>query len=443
MAVEIVMPRMSDTMESGRIVRWLKNLGERVEKGEALAEIETDKAVMQLDSYEAGVIEKFLLAEDESAPIGEAIVLLGDGSGAGAIPSDAGPAKSAVPEAKVEAKPAPTSAAIAETRTATPVVESAQLKDELEHVSPTAGERVRASPLARRIAQEKGVDLARVHGSGPGGRIVSEDVEAFLATRPAAPTPTPTAPTAPAAPTPTPAPRPAPAVPPARPGEVVEFSRIRRAINDRLSESNATVPTFYVTVEIDMGAALALRAQINAAWAPDSVSVTDVIVRAAALALVKHPSVNSAYRPEGIERRAQVGVGVAVSLPDEALMVPVVREADRKSLREIGRETKGLIERARAGKPAAGDLGGASLSLSNLGMYDVEDFVAIITPPESAILAIGSTREVPAVVDGEVRIAKRMRVTLSGDHRVFAGETAAKFMKELKRLLQSPLELLQ
>jgi pyruvate dehydrogenase E2 component (dihydrolipoamide acetyltransferase) len=345
---------------------------------------------------------------------------------------------------EVAAEPVPAAAA-APVESA--VIESARTTPEPEHVSPTAGDRIRTSPLARRVAEENRVDLSKVKGTGPGGRIVSEDVESYLAKSGAAPAAAKPAPTVVAAPVASASAAAAkllvaPAAPP-KAGEVVELSRIRRTINERLSESNATVPTFYVTSEIDMGAALDLRAQLNAAWAPDSASVTDVIVRAVALALAKFPAVNSSIRAEGLERRAQVSVGIAVSLADEALMVPVIRDADRKGLREIGRESKVLIERARAGKPSAGDLGGASLSISNLGMLDVEDFVAIITPPESAILAIGSTRQVPAVVDGEIKIARRMRVTLSGDHRVFAGETGARFMMELKRLLQTPLDLLQ
>lgn len=442
MAKEIVMPRMSDTMESGRIVRWLKKPGERVQKGETLAEIETDKAVMELQSYESGVVEKLLLNEGDSAPIGETIALIGEGAGVSeqpaAKPTGQAPAAPVSPTAPSQA------AGMRPPEAPTPVVPTARVTTEPPFISPMAGERVKASPLARRMAESQGVDLAKVHGSGPGGRIVSEDVEAYLAEHAAPAAPPKVAPAPAPAPSPAPAaPAPAPAPPAVRPGETVELSRIRKTINERLAESNATVPTFYVTSEVDMGAVMSLRKQLNAAWAPESLTITDFIVRAVALALAKFPAVNASYRDDHLERHAQVNVAVAVALPDDALMAPVVRDADRKSLREIGRETKGLVERARAGRPAAGDLGGNSLTVSNLGMYDVEEFVAIITPPEAAMLAIGSIRAVPAVVEGEVRIAQRMRVTLSGDHRVFSGETGAKYLQELKRLLQSPLELLQ
>ncbi len=413
MPAEIVMPRMSDTMETGRIVRWLKQPGDRIEKGEPLAEIETDKAVMQLEAYEPGTLDKILLPEGESAPIGQPIALVETGREATARPS--APVQAA-PPAQPSAPPAPQPAP-----------------------SQAPPERVKASPIARRIAEEQGIDLARVQGTGPGGRVTREDVEAYLS-RQAART---AAPARPAPPAPAPQPAPAPALA-AVPGETVELSRMRRTIGERMVESKTTVPHFYVTSQIDMSEALELRRRLNAAWEPESVGVTDLIVRACALALRKFPDVNASYAGEGrITRHAQVNVGVAVAMPDEGLLVPVVRDADRKGLREIGREMKGLVERARSGKALPGDFGGGTFTISNLGMYDVEEFVAIITPPEAAILAVGSIKPEPAVIDGEIKISNRMKVTLSGDHRVFAGQTGALFLQEVKRLLQNPLDLLQ
>ena len=422
MPAEIVMPRMSDTMEQGRIVRWLKKPGDHVEKGEPLAEIETDKAVMQLESYEAGILDKILLPEGESAPVGQPIAEIATGR------------EAAEREARVAAAPAAV-ARPAERPAAAPPPAPA----------PTApAERVKASPIARRIAEERGIDLSQIRGTGPGGRVTREDVEAYLSReavraeeereRAAAP--------APPAPAPRPAPPP-PAAPEVGPTEIVELSRMRRTIGERMTESKTTIPHFYVTTEIDMAEALALRQRLNAAWAPETIGITDMIVRAAALALRKFPDVNASYRDGHLERHLQVNVGIAVAMPEEGLMVPVVRNAGEKGLREIARETKGLVERARSGKALPGDFGGGTFTISNLGMYDVEEFIAIITPPEAAILAVASIKQQPVAVDGQVKVSERMRVTLSGDHRVFAGETAARFLQEVKRLLENPLDLLQ
>jgi len=419
MPAEIVMPRMSDTMEQGRIVRWLKKPGDHVEKGEPLAEIETDKAVVQLESYETGTLEKILLPEGESAPIGRPIAQIATGREAAEREARVAAAAPAERPAAAPPRPAPAPAA--------------------------PPERVKASPIARRIAEERGIDLSQIRGTGPGGRVTREDVEAYLsreAARAEKEHEWAAAPALPTAPVPRPAPPP-PAAPEVGPTETVELSRMRRTIGGRMAESKTTIPHFYVTSEIDMAEALGLRRRLNAAWAPETISITDVIVRAVALALRKFPDVNASYRDGHIERHLQINVGIGVAMPEEGLTVPVVRNADGKGLREIARETKGLVERARSGKALPGDFGGGTFTISNLGMYDVEEFIAIITPPEAAILAVASIKQQPVAVDGQVKVSERMRVTLSGDHRVFAGETAARFLQEVKRLLENPLDLLQ
>ncbi len=436
MPAEIVMPRLSDTMEQGRIVRWLKHPGDHVERGEPLAEIETDKAVMQLESYASGTVEKLLLAEGDSAPIGQPIVVIGSGQGAAStreqVPAQSGAERGeprrGAPEQGRPPEPA------AEPRAAAQVQASS--------AAPTTGrgDRVKSSPIARRIAEEQGIDLADVTGSGPGGRIIREDVERYISHGRAAPVQPQARPTPPAQPV------------VAQAGgedQVVELSRMRRTSGERMAESTWPVPHFYITSEVDMGEAMALRKRLNEAWAPESVGVNDLIVRASAIALRKFPAVNSSYapakdgQPPKVIQRGHVNVGVAVAVPGEGLLVPVVHDADRKGLREIAATTKGLVERARAEKPQQTDFGGGTFSISNLGMYDVEEFIAVINPPESAILAVGSIKQVPVVVDGEVKVAQRMKMTLSGDHRVFSGETGARFLQELKRLLQNPFDLLQ
>ena len=455
---EIDMPRMSDTMEEGRIVRWLKQVGDRVEKGDPLAEVETDKAVMQLESYLAGTLEKLMLGEGEAAPIGTPIAIIATGAGA---------SRPSTPPAETGAQPTQVGQVVGMASGHTPGTAQAPLDatrspDALVTEASASGtrqdgERIKSSPIARRIAEEQGIDLAQISGSGPGGRIIREDVERYLAHQrkaPAQPQSRPAPVTTPIVP---PAPRSVPPAPPAQPAgahvggddQIIELSRMRRTIGERMAESKWPVPHFYITSEVDMGEAMALRKRLNEAWAPESVGVNDLVVRASALALRKFPSVNSAYapakdgQPPKVIQRGRVNVGIAVAVPGEGLLVPVVHDADRKGLREIAAATKGLVERTRAEKPQPSDFGGGTFSISNLGMYDVEEFIAVINPPESAILAVGSIKQVPAVVDGEVKVALRVNVTLSGDHRVFSGETGARFLQELKRLLQNPFDLLQ
>src|SRR2546427_3587812 len=466
----VQMPRLSDSMETGKILRWLKKEGEDVKKGEPLVEIESDKANIEVEAYASGKLSKIVVPEGESAPIGAVIAEIGDGASAPSAQTPAEPqgqAPAAEPErgarpATAEApKPQPTTpashvaltdravAAAAQTaanaggehyphggpddRTAVGAAAQAALNVIRRPTDQSDGERQRVSPVARRLAEEQGVDLRRVQGTGPGGRITKEDVEAASQqqgqARPAAAPAAATRETRPAT---------------ARPTgevEVVELTKLQSTVAMRLAQSMFSAPHFYVTSEIAMDDAVRLRQMFNEAVdKSESISINDLIVKAVALALTKFPEVNASWADGRIERKRDVNIGIAVGLPDR-LIVPVLRNADQKSLKEIATESKQLIERARANKGAAQDYMGNTFSISNLGMYDVDQFTAIINPPDSGILAIGAIEDKPVVKNGQIVPGKRMRVTLSVDHRVFYGVTAAQFLQEVKRLLQSPMAL--
>jgi len=458
----VQMPRLSDSMETGKILRWLKKEGEQVQKGEPLVEIESDKANIEVEAYATGKLSKILVPEGESAPIGAVIAEIGDGSAAPAAqkaPAPQGQAEAAVeapqPRAiKPEAQVAQAEKAVASTAQAAADAGGEQYPhggpDDRTEVGAAAqaalnvirrpaeqenGERQRVSPVARRLAEEHGVDLRRVQGSGPGGRITKEDVEAAAqqeAQPQAAATPTAVAPTREA--------RPATARP-AGEVEVVELSKLQSTVAMRLVQSAFSAPHFYVTSEIAMDDAVRLRQMFNEAVdKSEAISINDLIVKAVALALTKFPEVNASWADGRIERKRDINIGIAVGLPDR-LIVPVLHNADQKPLKEIAKESKQLIERSRANKASAQDYVGNTFSISNLGMYDVDQFTAIINPPDSGILAIGSIEDKAVVKDGQVVPGKRMRVTLSVDHRVFYGVTAAQFLQEVKRLLQSPMAL--
>ncbi len=400
MATEIVMPRLSDTMEKGTIVRWLKQEGQEVKKGEPLAEIETDKATMPLESYASGVLLRILLPEGQSAPIGTPIAEIG-------APGEARPGPAA----------APTQAAA---RVAAPAVAPAPPSRPPEEVPG----RVLASPIARRLAEELNIDLSTVKGTGPGGRITREDVEAAAAARTAAP------PTAPIAPPP------APAAPLARP-----LTRMQETIARRMVQSKTTIPHFYVTAEVDMAEAARLRAQLNQAWPDAHISFSDLIVKAVGLALRACPVVNASWHDDHIEFHERVNVGYAVAV-ENGLLVPVLHDVDRTDLRTLSKSLKDLVQRTREGKSVPGDFEGGTFTISNLGQYPVEDFLAIVNPPESGILAVGRIEKKPVVRDDSIVISERVHLSLSGDHRVFYGATAGEFLGELKRLLENPLSLL-
>ena len=445
----VQMPRLSDSMETGKILRWLKKEGDQVVKGEPLVEIESDKANIEVEAYATGKLSKIMVAEGESAPIGAVIAEIGDGSAAAAE------AKPPAPQGQAEAagaRVAQTEKAVAATAQAAADAGGEQYPhggpDDRTEVGAAAqaalnvirrpaeqenGERQRVSPVARRLAEELGVDLRRVQGSGPGGRIQKEDVEA-AAQRPAPPPPT--------------LPRErgteVDRQPIARPSgevEVVELSKLQTTVATRLAQSAFSAPHFYVTSEIAMDDAVRLRQMFNEAVdKSEAISLNDLVVKAVALALTKFPEVNASWADGRIERKRDINIGIAVGLPDR-LIVPVLRNADQKPLKDIARESKQLIERARTNKASAQDYIGNTFSISNLGMYDVDQFTAIINPPDSGILAVGAIEDKAVVKDGQVVPGKRMRVTLSVDHRVFYGVTAAQFLQEVKHLLQSPMAL--
>src|SRR5438128_10509825 len=483
----VQMPRLSDSMETGKILRWLKKEGEEVKKGEPLVEIESDKANIEVEAYASGKLSKIVVPEGESAPIGAVIAEIGgDGeatpkaeekpaepNGKAQKPADPqgqGPAAEPAPKEKPPAadSPKPHAArpedhveqadkAMAKTaqqaadsggeqyphggpddRTEVGAAAQAALSAIRRPAAPENGERQRVSPVARRLAEEHGVDLRRVQGSGPGGRITKEDVEAAAQQggqrQAAAPVAAATAPGA-AREERQPTPRPKEEV------EVVELSKMQTTIAMRLAQSKFSAPHFYVTSELAMDDAVRLRQMFNEAVdKSEAISINDLIIKAVALALTKFPEVNASWADGRIERKRDINIGIAVGLPDR-LIVPVLRNADQKSLKAIAGESKQLIERARTNKASAQDYMGNTFSISNLGMYDVDQFTAIINPPDSGILAIGSIEDKAVVKDGQVVPGKRMRVTLSVDHRVFYGVTAAQFLQEVKRLLQSPMAL--
>jgi pyruvate dehydrogenase E2 component (dihydrolipoamide acetyltransferase) len=465
----VQMPRLSDSMETGKILRWLKKEGDQVQKGEPLVEIESDKANIEVEAYATGKLSKIVVPEGESAPIGAVIAEIGDGSAAPAAakaPAPQAEAEAAEPTqaakpvsadapqpqaTKAEAHIAQAEKAVTTTtqtaadaggeqyphggpddRTEVGAAAQAALNVIRRPVEQENGERQRVSPVARRLAEELGVDLRRVQGSGPGGRIQKEDVEA-AAQRPA---PTPTVPRERGREIERqPTPRPTGEV------QIVELSKLQTTVATRLAQSAFTAPHFYVTSEIAMDDAVRLRQMFNEAVdKSEAISLNDLVVKAVALALTKFPEVNASWAEGRIERKRDVNIGIAVGLPDR-LIVPVLRNADQKSLKDIASESKQLIERARSNKASAQDYIGNTFSISNLGMYDVDQFTAIINPPDSGILAVGAIEDKAVVRDGQVVPGKRMRVTLSVDHRVFYGVTAAQFLQEVKRLLQSPMAL--
>ncbi|HEU4322349.1 MAG TPA: dihydrolipoamide acetyltransferase family protein [Roseiflexaceae bacterium] len=443
---EITMPRLSDTMSEGSISRWLKKPGDQVEKGDIVAEIETDKATMELEAFDSGTLQQILVPEGKVVPIGEVIAIVGSGPVVQA--GGDSPAPQSQPVASQSAAPTEEGGAEAQARTS-------EAKDQPQAVPQTGGQAApqtngaptdgkRASPLARRVAAENGVDLGQITGTGPGGRIIKENVEDFIQTRqsaPAQPAAQPAQPAAqPAAPAPVPAAK-------AAAGEVEPLSRMRRAIARAMTESKPGVPHIYITSEIDMGEVVKLRKQINDSGASDvKISVNDMVIKAAAKALLKFPQINSSYAfgadgQPGVVRHPQINVSVAVAIED-GLLAPVVRDADKKSLGTIAAEVRELAKRAREGKSKQQDLDGATFQVSNLGMFDVVEFVSIITVPQAASLAVGAVREVPVVRDGQIVVGEIMHVTLSVDHRVADGASAAQYLQELKRLLQAPMSLL-
>jgi pyruvate dehydrogenase E2 component (dihydrolipoamide acetyltransferase) len=434
MITRVVLAKLSPTMEEGTIVKWNKKEGDAIKVGDVLAEIETDKANMEMEALGAGVLRKVLVPAGGKAPVGQLIGVIADASeDIQATLAEAAKTAAAAAPAPAPAAPAPAQAAPAAAPAQTPRPVSAPALAAVPGPPPAAGSRVKSSPLARAIAAERNVPLAELSGSGPGGRIVKRDVEGYIASPRAAAA-------APArAEAPAPAPRPSIPVPSIAPGTAIPVSSIRRVIAKRLSESAFTAPHFYVTVEIDMDAAVALREQLIRAEEV-KLSYNDLVVKASAKALTRFPTVNASWTGDTIQTHAEVHVGIAVSIPD-GLITPVVRNADRKNLAEIAREIKDLAGRARERKLKPEEFAGSTFTISNLGMFDVTEFTAIINPPESCILAVGAVRQQAVVKDGALAVGHRMKVTLSSDHRVVDGALAAQFLAEVRRLLESPVSL--
>ncbi len=422
---EVIMPRLSDTMAEGTISRWLKKPGDEVKKGDIIAEVETDKANMEVESFDSGRLEQILVQEGETVPIGQTIAIIGSGSGVQRQAQPARQVQQAPTATSKTAQAAPAGAAPAPTQ---PV--------SVPPVDQRNGAFIKVSPLARRMAEEHGIDLGQLQGSGPGGRIVRDDIEDFIGQR-VAPAPQVQPASAPAAVAPT-----APAISEAD-AEIVNLTSMQKTIARRLTEAKQTIPHIYIGNEIDMTEALALRVKLNDTFAEDGIkiSVNDMVVRASALALEKFPEVNGSYRDGQFVLHKKVNVGVAVDIPS-GLVVPVIRDANLKGLRTIAREAKALVAKAQAGKLSVSDLDGGTFSISNLGMMDVTDFVAVINPPQSAIMAVGASRKTFVPIDNQPVIRDIMHVTVSADHRILYGATVARFLKEVKRLLQNPYLLL-
>ena len=435
---------MSDTMTEGTIAAWLKNVGDKVKSGDILAEVETDKATMELENYEDGTLlytgpkaGEAVAVDGILAIIGEEgadiQALLGGQSGAAAAPA-AAPAEAPKPaEAAAPAAPAAPTA---------PIVAPA-----------TPSGRILASPLAKSIAKEKGINLTQVVGSGDNGRIVQRDVENFQPSAAVAPQVAPAAEAAPAAPVAVaPSAAPAPAVsaaPQAAPSAPVQssdtytdtpVSQMRKVIAKRLSESLFTAPHFYLTMEINMDKAIEARVKLNE-LSPVKLSFNDLVLKSAAVALRQHPAVNSSWLGDKIRQNKLINIGVAVAV-DEGLLVPVIRNADQKGLSQIATEVKELAGKAKSKKLQPAEWEGSTFTISNLGMFGIDEFTAIINPPDACILAVGGIKQTPIVKDGQIVVGNIMKVTLSCDHRVVDGATGAAFLQTLKGLLEDPMRML-
>jgi len=423
MAEKIEMPKLSDTMEEGVIAKWNVKEGDKVESGDVIAEVETDKATMEVEVFDAGTVLKIMVDEGDAVPLGGIMAIIGE---EGEDISDLLDGDSGSADQKEESKEP-------EEEDDSDKKEDSEEKESFDPIlgdlngkgkkasSKGSGDkdgRIKASPLARNMAEEKGIDLASVEGSGPDGRVVKKDIEEYEpAKSPAAAASFETA-----------------------ESEDVKISQMRKTIARRLSESKFTNPHFYETIDIDMEAAMDARAKLNEV-SDVKISFNDIVVKASAAALRRHPDVNSSWLDNVIRKHGDVNVAVAVAI-DEGLMTPVINHTDKKTLRQISSETRELAELARDRKLQPEQMEGSTFTISNLGMFGIEEFTAIINPPNACILAVGAIRDVPVVKNGEVVPGKRMKVTLSSDHRVVDGAKAAKFLNTLRQMLENPLSML-
>ncbi len=412
MAIKIQMPKLSDTMSEGRIIKWLKKEGEKVGPGDVIAEVETDKANMDMEAYDDGTLLKIVAKEGDRVPVGGLIAVLGEvGEDVTSILSEPASTPKRENEQKTVAQTVAANqssvgkvASVAAPTVPTPATsQPAATKD---------NGRLKASPLAKKLAQERGIDIGEVKGSGTSGRIVRRDVEGFSPVVSSS----------------------------AAKYTDVPLSMMREAIAKRLTQSNVDAPHFFLTAEVKMGNAIAFRESLNQFDEKNKISYNDIIVKACVAALKEHPQVNATFLGDKIRMFSNVHIGIAVAI-DDGLITPVLRDADKKGLRQISQEAKELASRARDKKLRPEEYSGSTFTISNLGMFDVDDFTAIINPPEAAILAVGSIVEKPVAESGELKVGKRMRITLSSDHRVIDGALAARFMQTLKKVLENPAAL--
>ncbi|TVQ67522.1 MAG: pyruvate dehydrogenase complex dihydrolipoamide acetyltransferase [Balneolaceae bacterium] len=432
MAIKIEMPKLSDTMEEGVIAKWNVKEGDKVSSGDVIAEVETDKATMEVEVFDDGTILKILAGEGDAIPLGGIMAVIGDeGEDISDLLSGANGGGDAPPAQKEKKADKKESADSAKKEEFDPILGDLNGKTGESKAEPasaasdeneTGDGRIKVSPLARKMAEDKGINLSDVKGSGPDGRIVKKDIEEF-----------------------TPASKPAEKSAAVQlfeseEAEEVRISQMRKTIAKRLSESKFTNPHFYETIDIDMEPAMAARAGLNEV-SDVKISFNDIIVKAASVALRRHPAVNSSWLGDVIRKHGDVNVAVAVAI-DEGLMTPVLRNTDKKNLRQISAETRELASLARDRKLAPEQMEGSTFTISNLGMFGIEEFTAIINPPNACILAVGAIRHVPVVKDGAVVPGHRMKVTLSSDHRVVDGAKAAEFLNTFRQLLENPLSML-
>ncbi len=424
MAEYVVMPKLGFDMREGVLVRLLKAVGDPVAQGDVVAEIESDKATLELEAQASGVLRHWLAQEGDVVPVGANLAVVGNADeDISALLGDSAPTTTPS-QAETDAATSAPSPVVSTPAASTPAAPS-PAADLAEFPGG-----VKATPVARRLARDHQLNLKQVAGSGPGGRVRKADVEAYLAAPPVKEVAAPA--------------RPVTVVPPVSdvPTTVMPTTRLRQAIARRMTGSKTTTPHFYVTTEMDMGPAMTLRQQINAALPDDEkVSVNDMIVKAAALALREFPNLNASFGGDQVVRYTQINIGTAVAV-EGGLLTVVQRNTDVSPLRQVARDNRAMIARARSGKVQPDDITGSTFSVSNLGAFDVDHFIAIINPPEAAILAVGSVREMPVVVNGQLSVGQRMKVTVSADHRVTDGAEAARFLQAFKAVLEMPLRLL-
>lgn len=431
MAETIIMPKLGFDMAEGTLVRWVKTEGDQINKGDVLAEIETDKATVEVESSATGTVLKHLVDEGAIVPVSTPIAVVGEeGEEVEDIPkpeAESKPEKEEPAAEKAEAQPSKSEPA------------PAKREEPAPEAATTPEGRIKASPLARRVAEEENIDLGRIQGSGPGGRIVRRDVEEAVEKGVPEPAPAPEKPAEKA----TPAIAPLPAfTAESREDETVQLTRLRQAIGRRMTESKTNVPHFYVTHEYRMEALMDMRKQINSMLPEgEKLSVNDFIVKAVALTLREFPNLNASLDGDKVTRHGAVNIGNAVAI-EGGLLTVVCKHADQKPLRQISIEIRNMAGRVREGKVKSDDIEGSTFSVSNMGMFDVEHFIAIINPPEAAILAVGSALEVPVVENGAIKPGLRMKATLSVDHRVSDGAEGARFMQALAKYLEEPLRLM-